>query len=106
MTAARGRLRTGLAAPVLFVLAAVASFIALGTWQLERKAWKEALIETLDLRLAASPIPLPSPEIWSRLKAADDAQRNAGAGLLGLCAGASGRRRSPGRQPRFPARST
>ena len=72
MTAARGRLRTGLAAPVLFVLAAVASFIALGTWQLERKASKEALIETLDLRLAASPVPFPSPEIWSKLKAADD----------------------------------
>ena len=26
----------------------IATFIGLGTWQLERKAWKEALIETLD----------------------------------------------------------
>ena len=44
MTAARGRSRAGLAVPVLFVLAAVTTFIALGTWQLERKAWKETLI--------------------------------------------------------------
>jgi surfeit locus 1 family protein len=72
MTAVRGRFRAGLAVPVLFVLAAVASFIALGTWQLERKAWKEALIATLDRRLSAQPTPLPPPEDWSKLDPADD----------------------------------
>ena len=33
--------------PILFALVAVVSFMALGTCQLHRKAWKEALIESL-----------------------------------------------------------
>ncbi len=37
--------------------------ISLGAWQLERKAWKEQLIETLQERLSAAPVPLP--EVWS-----------------------------------------
>jgi cytochrome oxidase assembly protein ShyY1 len=72
MTHARGRLRSGLAVPVIFVLAAAATFIALGTWQLQRKAWKEALIATLEQRLSAPPVPLPPPENWARLNPADD----------------------------------
>jgi surfeit locus 1 family protein len=72
MTAARGRSRTGLAVPVLFVFAAVATFIALGTWQLERKAWKETLIATLDRRLAAGPVPLPPRQLWAKLDPADN----------------------------------
>ena len=72
MTHARGRLRSGLAVPVLFVLAAAATFIALGTWQLQRKAWKEALITRLEGRLSASAVSLPPPEKWARLNPADD----------------------------------
>jgi surfeit locus 1 family protein len=72
MTATRGRLRAGLAVPILFVLAAVAIFIALGTWQVERKAWKEALIATLDQRLSAAPTLLPPRGLWARLDRADD----------------------------------
>ena len=45
--------------PILFTLVAVASFIALGTWQLQRKAWKEALIESLEQRLSSPPVDLP-----------------------------------------------
>ncbi len=78
MTAARGRLRAGPALPMMFVLAAVATFIALGTWQVERKAWKEALIETLDRRLSAAPAPLPSREQWAMLDRADDEFRRVG----------------------------
>jgi cytochrome oxidase assembly protein ShyY1 len=44
MTVARGRLRAGLAVPVLFVLAAFVTFIALGTWQVERKSWNHLAI--------------------------------------------------------------
>src|SRR5207237_715285 len=48
------------------------TFIALGTWQVERKTWKEALIETLDQRLAAAPVPLPPRRLWARLDSVDD----------------------------------
>jgi surfeit locus 1 family protein len=78
MTAACGRLRAGLAVPILFVLAAVVTFIALGTWQVERKAWKETLIETLDRRLSAAPAPLPPRELWARLDRAHDEFRRVG----------------------------
>ena len=79
MTHARGRLRSGLAVPVVFVLAAAATFIALGTWQLQRKAWKEALIATLEQRLSAPPVPLPPHANWPRLNAAGDEFRRAAA---------------------------
>jgi len=41
--------------------------IGLGTWQLERKAWKEGLIAALTERTSAEPVPLPAPERWSAL---------------------------------------
>jgi surfeit locus 1 family protein len=78
MTAARGRLRAGLALPILFVLAALLTFIALGTWQIERKAWKEALIETLAQRLSAAAAPLPPRARWAGLDRADDEFRRVG----------------------------
>lgn len=56
----------------LFVLAALAVVIALGTWQLERRAWKEALVAQLDRKLAAPPADLPPPERWPQLDAAAD----------------------------------
>ena len=56
----------------VFTLAAFVTFIALGTWQLERKAWKEALIVTLDERLAARPSALPTRERWASLDPAAD----------------------------------
>jgi surfeit locus 1 family protein len=44
----------------------------LGTWQLHRKAWKEALIEALEQRLSAPPVALPARERWPTLDAARD----------------------------------
>jgi surfeit locus 1 family protein len=66
------RLRTVLG---LFVPAAImfAVLVALGTWQLQRKAWKEELIATLTERLAAPPGALPAPGVWPTLKR-DDAE--------------------------------
>ena len=55
----------GLLIPALLAFAVL---IALGTWQLERKAWKEGLIAALSERLAAAPAALPAPAAWPRLE--------------------------------------
>ena len=57
---------------MLFALICAATFVGLGTWQIGRKAWKEALIETLDQRLSARPTELPPPEGWAGLRPADE----------------------------------
>jgi surfeit locus 1 family protein len=61
----------------LFVLAllAFAVLIALGTWQIKRKAWKEALIVLLTERLAAPPQALPAAADWGRLEQTRDEYR-------------------------------
>ena len=56
-------------------LLAFAALIALGTWQIERKAWKEALIASLTERLAAPPQALPPAEDWAKLDRAGDEYR-------------------------------
>ena len=66
------RRRRSLLAPALFTLAGLAVLIGLGVWQLERKAWKEALIDSIARRLTAAPAPLPPPERWASLDAAGD----------------------------------
>jgi surfeit locus 1 family protein len=63
----RSGTRRGLAVPSIVVLAGLAVLLTLGTWQLERKAWKEALIATLDERLAAAPADVPERTVWDRL---------------------------------------
>jgi surfeit locus 1 family protein len=52
-------------------LCAFAVLLSLGTWQLERKAWKEGLIATLQARLSATPQPLPAASSWPSLARAD-----------------------------------
>src|SRR6185437_8114891 len=51
----------------VFALAGVAILTGLGVWQLDRKAWKENLIATLDARLARAPEDLPPRASWPRL---------------------------------------
>jgi len=65
----RGR---GLLVPTIFTLAALALLIGLGVWQLERKAWKEALIDAVARRMDTVPASLPPPERWASLDAAHD----------------------------------
>ena len=47
----------------VFVLAACAFLIliGLGTWQLQRLAWKEEIVARVTERTAAAPVPLPEP---------------------------------------------
>src|SRR5262249_50329601 len=47
-----------LAWPTLWALAALAVLLGLGTWQMQRKAWKEGLLDAIAARVAAAPAPL------------------------------------------------
>jgi surfeit locus 1 family protein len=61
---------------LLPALLAFIVLIGLGTWQVERKAWKEALIAALTERLAASPDILPAQATWQSLGPASDEYRH------------------------------
>jgi len=55
-----------------WLLIAVAAFAtvgfgALGVWQVERRAWKLALIERVDARIHAAPAAAPGPAEWPAL---------------------------------------
>jgi surfeit locus 1 family protein len=63
--------RRRLLVQALLALIGCAILLSLGAWQLERRAWKEALIDTLTRRLAAPPEALPEPARWAALDAAD-----------------------------------
>jgi cytochrome oxidase assembly protein ShyY1 len=56
----------------LFTLLMTAGFVALGVWQLQRRAAKHELIAALTERLAAAPVALPQPAQWSSLNPAND----------------------------------
>lgn len=59
----------------IFAVLAFASFVALGTWQVVRLQWKLALIERVEQRVHAAPVPAPGPERWAQLGAASDEYR-------------------------------
>jgi cytochrome oxidase assembly protein ShyY1 len=71
MIATAGRRRGG-AGFGIFTLAMVAVFVGLGTWQLQRRGEKHALIAALTERLAAAPGSLPPPSAWSALTPVTD----------------------------------
>jgi surfeit locus 1 family protein len=63
--------RKGLLGPTVAALAAFTVLIGLGVWQLERKVWKEGLIDTIGRKLAAAPVALPPAADWARLERAE-----------------------------------
>jgi surfeit locus 1 family protein len=60
-----------LCAAFLFV-----GFLALGTWQVERRAWKLDLIARVSQRVHAAPTPAPGPAQWPQINAAADEYRH------------------------------
>lgn len=51
------------------------AFCALGTWQVQRRAWKLALIERVEQRVHAEPVAPPPPARWAAVNVADDEYR-------------------------------
>jgi surfeit locus 1 family protein len=51
------------------------AFVALGTWQVKRLAWKLDLIANVEKRAHAAPAALPAQADWARVNAADDEYR-------------------------------
>lgn len=45
-------------------------FVALGVWQVQRRAWKLDLIERVTQRIQAAPVAIPSPTLWPQVDAA------------------------------------
>lgn len=45
--------------PALFGLIGFAVLVTLGVWQLQRMEWKHGLIDRIESRIAAEPVPLP-----------------------------------------------
>jgi surfeit locus 1 family protein len=65
------RLRS-LLAPGLATLIALVVLIALGVWQLERKAWKEGLIAQIEARARGEPVDIVPEAHWPAWRARDD----------------------------------
>lgn len=70
MNAPAARRRGGLVLVTVLAVLAFAVLVGLGTWQVQRLAWKEALIATVETRLAAAPVEPPPPS-WTGLDLAD-----------------------------------
>lgn len=66
----RSGLRWRQAVLILVGVALFAGFVALGTWQVQRRAWKLALIERVEQRVHAGPVALPGRAEWARVDAA------------------------------------
>ena len=59
----------------LFGTALFVGFLALGTWQVHRRAWKHELIARVDARVHAEPVDAPDRGQWPRVDAANDEYR-------------------------------
>lgn len=57
-------------------LTAFVLLMALGVWQVERRAWKLALIDRVEQRVHATAQPIPSATSWPAVTAANDEYRH------------------------------
>jgi len=53
----------------------IAGLTALGVWQVERRAWKLDLIDTVEQRIHAAPLAAPGPAAWPAITPASAAYR-------------------------------
>lgn len=60
----------------LCALVLFSGFFALGTWQVQRRAWKLDLIERVNQRVTAPAVNAPAPPDWSGVNAANDEYRH------------------------------
>lgn len=74
--AARPRSVVTRAALAVCALLAFAGFLALGTWQVERRAWKLDLIARVDQRVHAPAADAPARPEWPTVNAANDEYRH------------------------------
>lgn len=65
--------------PILLGLAGCAVLVALGTWQMQRLAWKEAVLARIDARIGEAPVDLPA----APAEAADEYRAVTVTGALG-----------------------
>jgi surfeit locus 1 family protein len=65
------RVGLGLAALVAF-----AGFSTLGTWQVQRRAWKLDLVDRVEQRVHKAPAPVPGRGEWPQISAARDEYRS------------------------------
>jgi surfeit locus 1 family protein len=72
------RPRSGLALALLGLLtvAMTAAFLALGVWQVERRAWKLELVRQVDARVHAPASPAPGPDHWPEITRETDQYRH------------------------------
>lgn len=63
--------RRSLLSAALVTLCGIAVLVSLGVWQLQRLAWKEALIARIEARVHAPPAPLPPESDWPRRRPED-----------------------------------
>ena len=62
-------------APTGALLFLMAVFIALGTWQVQRLFWKLELIDRVETRIHAAPVPAPARREWSAVSRERDEYR-------------------------------
>ena len=60
----------------VFFLAAFVVFVLLGSWQVQRRAWKLALIERVEQRVRAPATAAPGPVDWAGVNRAADEYRH------------------------------
>lgn len=69
--ARRPHVRWRVAVLTLVAIGLFAGFLALGMWQIQRRAWKLDLIERVSQRITAPAVAIPPPAQWPTMQAAD-----------------------------------